>query len=234
MDERVAEHRLGDPDGAPALLLELRRQLPGAGRGLLVEDAGPESDRAEVDGHGRSVRHAAATRPRPLLSLLLVLPSLVRLVRFPRPFRRACLAAPALLLVGALVAGLLVVGVGEAARPAGAQAGDPFDAEIEEARAQVQEAQAAAHAANQKLEATQQRQAEVEARVAVVQAEVARLQEEIPRLKAEIAAPPHDPPRARGGALLLGWPRGDLRPHRGRAVAEGDAPQDPRGRRGAA
>jgi hypothetical protein len=89
--------------------------------------------------------------------------------------------------VGALVAGLLVAGVGEAARPAGAQAGDPFDAEIEEARAQVQEAQAAAHAANQKLEATRQRQAEVEARVAVVQAEVARLQEEIPRLRAEIA-----------------------------------------------
>ncbi len=125
-----------------------------------------------------------------LLSVLLVLPSLFGLVRFPRLTtllsRRACVTVCCLLLVSGLLAGgLVAAGVG--APPAGAQSGDPFDADIEAARAQVQEAQAAAHAANEKLEATQQRQAEVQARVTEVEAEVARLKQEIPALQAKVA-----------------------------------------------
>jgi len=79
---------------------------------------------------------------------------------------------------------VLCAAIAGAAAPAGAQAADPFDAEIEQARAQVEEAQAQAHAAAQRLEETRARQAEVEARVAVVEADVARLQAEIPRLRA--------------------------------------------------
>jgi len=125
-----------------------------------------------------------------LLSLLLVLPSLVRLVRFPRLLRRACLPALAVLPVVSAVAGVglvVVVAAPFVERPAGAQSGDPFDAEIEAARAEVHQAQAAAHEANNKLEATRQRRAEVEARVAEVEAEVARLEAEIPKLKAQVA-----------------------------------------------
>lgn len=117
-----------------------------------------------------------------MLSVLLVLPSLVRFVRFPPLLHPACLTALALVATG-IVAGAMP-GIDA---PAGAQSGDPFDAEIEAARAQVQEAQAAAHEANNKLEATRQRQTEVEARVAEVEAEVARLEAEIPKLKAQVA-----------------------------------------------
>ncbi len=119
--------------------------------------------------------------------MLLVLPSLVRLVRFPLVLRRARAAS----LVAVLVASVGAAGVLAPASPARAevarQSGDPFDADIEAARAEVQQAQAAAHEANNRLEATRQRRAEVEARVVEVEAEVARLREEIPRLEAEVA-----------------------------------------------